>query len=215
MKKAAIFDLDGLLVNSEILWEEAQTRIFSEMGIHLHKTDFYQLKGLRITESVLHLYKMYPWEGRTIEQMRDAIVEEVDRLLHSKVELMPGAKNALELCKSLGMKIALASSSDWQLINSAIECTAIKPYFEAITSGEDELLGKPHPNIFLRAAKALEVDAKDVIVFEDAFHGVIAAKAARMSVIAVPDGLNRKNPHFIIADYTLNSLEELNSTHLQ
>ncbi len=110
--------------------------------------------------------------------------------------------------------MALASASYFKLINATLNKLELRDQFNVIHSAEIEPYGKPHPGIFLTTAKNLGVDPEFCLVFEDSLNGVIAAKAARMKCVCVPDPAFRNDTRFSIADIILNSLEEWNESYM-
>ena len=128
---------------------------------------------------------------------------------------MPGALEAVKLCRSLGIKTAIASSSMMRIIEGAIDRLDLGRYFDFVHSGEYENFGKPHPGIFMHVAEKMEAKASECLVFEDSLNGIIAAKAARMQVIGVPEPKNINNPKYQIADIIMPSLLEFNQEMLQ
>ena len=110
--------------------------------------------------------------------------------------------------------MALASSSPMQLIHAVVEKLNIVSQLSIIQSAENEALGKPHPSVFLSTAHALGVPPVNCLVFEDSVNGVIAALAARMKVVAIPDTEQSNDPRFVVAHLRLPSLEAFSKTHL-
>jgi sugar-phosphatase len=121
---------------------------------------------------------------------------------------LPGVIQTLELCKNNGYKIALASSSAMSLINVVVDKLNIRHYFDLLVSAEFEPYGKPHPSVFLTTAKKLNVLPTECLVFEDSVNGMIAAKAARMKCIVVPELEKQEELYWQLANFKLVSLEE-------
>ncbi len=211
--KAAIFDMDGLLINSEPFWREAEINIFHKLGVPMTESMCESVMGIRIDEVVDHWFHQYPWEGPDQHQVKEMIIREVERLIFEKGEALPGVYDILKFFKKKDFKIALASSSSYRLINAVLDKLQIRDYFEVIQSAERLKFGKPHPEIFIYTKDKLNVRYSNCIVFEDSIMGVVAAKASRMKVVAVPD-LENLNPQFCLADLTLKSLENFSESHL-
>jgi sugar-phosphatase len=121
---------------------------------------------------------------------------------------MPGLYSCLNHLKNNGITIGLASSSPLALIDVVVDKLNIRSYFSAFASAEDLPFGKPHPQVYLNCAMALEQPPSRCICFEDSFNGLISAKSARMLCIAIPAPEFRHQPRFQAADLILNSLEE-------
>ncbi len=205
--------MDGLLVDSEPLWQDAEMTVFGEVGLHLSREQCKETMGWRLDEVVAFRYRQFPWEHISQEEVEERIVEEVIRLVKQKAMPLPGVAYALDFFAQKNIPLGLASSSASRIIATVLEKFGINDRFEVVRSAEKEAFGKPHPGIFLETAKALKANPVYSIVLEDSLNGVIAAKAARMTCIAVPEAANYDNPKFNIADLLLSSLEELNEEH--
>jgi sugar-phosphatase len=129
-------------------------------------------------------------------------------LVVEKGSRLPGVPQAIELCRAHGLRLALASSSQYRLIEVVLDHIGLSSTFEMVYSAEDEPYGKPHPGVFLTTADRLGVGPRRCLVWEDAPAGVLAAKAARMACVAVPEPAERGHSTFAIADAVLGSLEE-------
>lgn len=208
MIKAAIFDMDGLLINSEPLWQQSEYMVFTDLGVPLKDEIFVQLMGRRIDEVVDILYSKFPWKGKTKEETIQAIIDNLICLIKEKGEPMPGVEETLKLLKKNNYKIALASSSYFKIIDTVLDSLNIRDYFEVIHSAEIEEYGKPHPQIFISTANMLGVKPEECVVFEDSIHGVIAALAANMKCIAVPYAQASNIDKFIIAQKKISSLND-------
>lgn len=210
MIKAVIFDMDGLLINSEPFWQESETKVFTSLGLSVNKKMFEQFMGKRIDEVVDAMYKMTPWNHVSKEQVVEDIVENVIRLVIEKGEALCGVYETLSNFKNSPYKIGLASSSKMKIISAVLEKLQIKEYFEVVHSAEFEEYGKPHPQTFISTAKMLGVHPDECLVFEDSLNGVISALAAGMKCIAIPEKEANNLNKFIIATRTLGDLTEFN-----
>jgi beta-phosphoglucomutase-like phosphatase (HAD superfamily) len=206
---ASIFDMDGLLIDSEILWHEAELEILGDLGVPLSREDARGTKGMFVGEVTQYWFVQYPWTGPTPAEVAVTIVDRVIALLLSKGELKPGAAHAIALCAERGLPLAVASSSQYRLIDTALEHFGLRPHFALVHSAEDEEWGKPHPAVFLTAAAKLGAAPRRCLVWEDAPAGVLAAKAASMSCIAVPEPGQGHHPAFGLADLVLDSLLDM------
>ena len=138
-----------------------------------------------------------------------AIVDRVIELILAKGRLKPGAEHAVDLCETRGLPLAVASSSEYRLIDAALEHFDLRRRFAVVHSAEDEAYGKPHPAVFLTTAARLHAPPRRCLVWEDAPAGVLAAKAASMSCIAVPEDGEEHHPAFGLADLVVGSLLEV------
>ena len=210
MIKAVIFDLDGLLIDSEPLWQEAEILIFKRVNIVLTPDLCLRTKGLRIDEVVDYWYQRYPWTNLSKQEVEELIVAQLIELIHIKGEPLAGVEQAIAFVRQQPVKIALASSSALVIIQAALQKLNLSDVFARVYSAESETLGKPHPGVYLTTAKQLNVLPQHCLALEDSLNGVLAAKAARMKCIAIPEPLQRNKPQFAIADKILKSLDELN-----
>jgi sugar-phosphatase len=210
MFKAVIFDMDGLLVNSEPFWREAEKEVFAKVNIRLTDEMCFKTAGLRIDEVVAYWYNKFPWNDLQQEDIIAMIINKMNQLIEEKAEPMPGVYNILDYFTHKNLAMAIASASPMLLINTVVNKLNIRNYFCEICSAENEKYGKPHPDIYLRTAQKLNYQPGECLVFEDSFNGIIAAKAARMKVVAVPEAAIRGHLKFYAADMILNSLEEFN-----
>jgi len=207
--RAAIFDMDGLLIDSEPLWRRAEVEVFATVGVPLTEAMCEATTGLRIDEVAAHWHRRQPWEGESVASVAGRIVERMIGLVAEEGAAQPGAHAAIDACARAGLTLALASSSPERLIDATLARLGLGERFVIRRSAEHEELGKPHPAVFLRTAEDLGVEAADCLVFEDSLNGVLAAKAARMTCVAVPE---RDDPRFCIADRVLGSLEQVEAT---
>lgn len=207
--EAVIFDMDGLLIDSEPLWRKAIIQNFQTLGIELTEDDCKKTMGYRLEEVVIYWRTIFKWESVSNEHVVKSIIQTVKQLVLEEAQMLPGAKRTLDMLKD-NYPLALASSSSMELINAFLERYDLHEYFKEIHSAEHEKYGKPHPGVFLSAAQSLGVQPESCLVFEDSFHGLIAAKAACMKCIAVPDIENKGDKRFFAADLILDSLEDFN-----
>jgi sugar-phosphatase len=201
--------MDGLLIDSEILWHEAEIDILGALGVPLRVDDARGTKGMFVGEVTEYWHGRYPWDGPTPAEVAVTIVDRVIALLLAKGELKAGAEHAIALCADRGLPLAVASSSQYRLIEVALEHFDLRRHFTLIHSAEDEAYGKPHPAVFVTAASKLGVDRRRCLVWEDAPAGVVAAKAASMACVAVPEHHQGGDPAFGLADDVLDSLLQM------
>lgn len=206
---AVIFDLDGLLVDTEPLWHEAEVDVLGALGVPLerHQTRF--TKGMFVNEVVRYWYQRYPWPSPDVDQVARAVAEAVQVLATQRGHLRPGATAVIEAAGARSLGAAVASSSPMAYIEAVLGSVGLADTFAVVRSAEVEPFGKPHPGVFLAAAADLEVPPERCLVFEDAPAGVLAAKSARMRCVAVPDPEDRSRPELGLADLVLSSLEEM------
>ncbi len=209
MIKAAVFDMDGLMIDSEPFWQQAQLEVFPTVGVKITLQDTIDTTGIRIDQIVEQYYRTQPWESYSCEQVCDMVLARVIELVKEHKPMMPGLFHALETCQQAGLKIALASSSPMVLIQATLDALELDGVFEAVLSAEGLPYGKPHPEVYLNAAKALNVSPLDCVALEDSFTGLLAAKSAQMKTIVIPEESQRDQARFVIADRKLESLEQV------
>jgi sugar-phosphatase len=207
---ASIFDMDGLLIDSEILWHEAEIEILGDLGVPLAADGCRNTKGMFVEEVTEFWHEQYPWPSPSPAEVAVTIVDRVIALVLAKGELKPGADHAIAMCVERELPMAVASSSQYRLIEAALDHFGLRQHFDLIHSAEDEEYGKPHPAVFLTAASKLGADPRRCLVWEDAPAGVLAAKAASMACIAVPEEGEELQTAFGLADLVLGSLLEMN-----
>lgn len=205
--------MDGLLIDSEILWHQAEVEIFGALGVPLLATSTRSTKGVFINDVVAYWYSRYPWNGPSVDDVIAKLVNRVGSLVESEGRLLPGAIRAIDLTSERG-PIALASSTPLALIQRSLEHFDLSDRFASVHSAEFEPYGKPHPGVFLTAATSLGVAPTRCLVFEDSTAGVIAARAASMSLVAVPTREDRGEVEYLLADLVLDSLDDLSTDWL-
>ncbi|AKU97235.1 2-deoxyglucose-6-phosphate hydrolase YniC [Labilithrix luteola] len=206
MLRAVIFDMDGLLIDSEPLWVRAEIEVFGDVGVTLSEEDCTRTKGLRTDDVVGYWFKRRPWKGATPKDVETRLIERVASLVRAEGEALVGAPLAFEVARMKGRRLALASSSPTTIIRATLERLGLEDTFDVVRSAETEPYGKPHPGIFMTAAQHLEVHATECLVLEDSLTGLVAAKAARMACITVPFDWPNHDRRFALADATVESL---------
>lgn len=204
---AVIFDMDGLLVDSEPLWVRAEIEIFGGVGVVLSEADCALTKGLRTDDVVRYWHERRGWSSHSCEDVEQRLIARVAELVRAEGRALPGVASAIAAARTLTSELALASSSPRPLIDAVLDRLELHGVFGVVQSAQTEPYGKPHPGIFLTTAKTLGVAPTECIVLEDSLTGVLAAKAARMTCIAVPDVFPDHDPRFVIADRVVASLE--------
>lgn len=209
MLRALIFDMDGVLIDSEPFWHEAEMAGFALAGRRLTREDCLKTTGLRVDAVVDYWYSRSPWESPSPGAVESAIVERVIALVLERGALKPGVGRALDFARSAGLRIALASSSPSAIIDAVLGRFGLRPRFEVIHSAEGEPYGKPHPGVYIRTAERLGLRPGECAAVEDSPNGVLAAKAAGMRCIAVPEPALRGHPWLAIADAVVDSLDDI------
>ena len=204
--KAVIFDMDGVLIDSEPVWKIAMQAVFDEVGCGLTKKDFQKTVGLRLDEVIQFWYNHTGWEGLTPQEVEEKIVQRMVELISKDGKPLIGVIETLQFLKAKGLKIGLATSSYSVLIETVLTKLNIKSYFDFTHSAELESHGKPHPAVYLTVAEKLGVVPTECLVIEDSLNGIISGKAARMSVVCIPEKTHNPEPRLILADYQFETM---------
>lgn len=206
--KAAIFDMDGLLIDSEPLWQQAGIETLAGFGISLTLEQYHTSTGLRTEEWVAHWFRIYQVSSEHAPEAVQTIIRKAIEKIGKDGVALPGAAEVLHFFNQQQFKIGLATSSPMALVDVVVDKLQIRDRFQVFTSAEHLPYGKPHPQVFLQCATSLEVLPEECIVFEDSFNGMIAAKAAKMKCVVVPEAGQSAHAKWGAADLQLNSLVE-------
>ncbi len=207
--KAVIFDMDGVIIDSEPLWRKAMIIGFNNIGIPFTEADCRKTTGMRFKEVVEIWLKHHKIENVSAPQLDKAVLDILIDLISIEGKIMQGVLEVYNYAKKAHLKIGLATSSPNRLLNAVLNKFNLENSFDAITSAEFMSHGKPHPEVFLYCANELKVKPGECIVIEDSVNGVIAAKAAQMKVIAVPDKEHKHLKQFGAADYQFENMAEV------
>jgi HAD superfamily hydrolase (TIGR01509 family) len=206
--EAVVFDLDGVLVDSEQVWDEVRRELAEERGGRWSETASRDMMGMSSPEWSSYMHDVVGLPEPPAEISAE-VVRQLERRYREELPLLDGAAEAVE---RLGAHwpLALASSSNRELIDLVLEVSGLARSFRATVSSEEVARGKPAPDVYLEAARRLSIPAERCAAVEDSENGIRSAKAAGMRVLAVP------NPHYppaedalAIADVLLDSLAQL------
>jgi mannitol-1-/sugar-/sorbitol-6-/2-deoxyglucose-6-phosphatase len=215
MLRAVIFDMDGVLIDSEPLWKLAEQKVFRGVGITLNDELCALTTGLEVKDIVTYWYSRHPWQSPSKEDVRVQIIKTVSQLVEERGEPTNGVFHALDYFKGKGLTIAVASSSPMSLIETTVKKLGIESYFTVMHSSQFEKAGKPDPAVYLGAARRLGVEPSECLAIEDSFRGVQSGYNAGMTVIAVPDPHLQGHESFKLANLVLGSLNEINDNLLK
>lgn len=207
---AAIFDMDGLLIDSEPLWDRAELDVIASLGVDItRRSELPDTLGLRIDMVVELWYAQQPWNGPNRQEVTDRIIQRAISLVEAERPLLAGARDAVALCKANGLMVGLASASPLHMLEKVLDLFDLREYFDALASAEKLPYSKPHPQVYLDCAAKLGVNPLCCVALEDSVNGMIASKAARMRSIVVPDAEHRDDPRYVLANVKLSSLTQL------
>lgn len=207
MIKAIIFDMDGLLVDSEPVWEKARKGMADEAGKPWTRDDHRSVMGVSTDEWVAYMIQRMELSF-TPQEVQDQIVQRMLAMYREQIPYLPGAIEAIEMAAK-NYPIALASGSHPSLIEAVTNDIHLQGKFQVIVSVDEIGAGKPSPDVYLQTARRMGFPAEQCLCLEDSSNGILAGLRAGMKVIAVPDP--RFAPvHEILdqAHLVLNSLEE-------
>lgn len=189
---AVVFDLDGVLVESEHLWEENWTSYAATRGYTWLPSDTATVQGMSVPE----------WSGYMATRLAhdaprdiaDSVIDGMIAALHGgRVDMLPGARAMVAAAAARG-PIAVASSAPRRLIEAVLEAMSLRPYFTALVSSEEVHRGKPAPDVYLEAASRIGMPATSCIGVEDSSNGIRAAAGAGMTVVAIPNPVYPPKP---------------------
>jgi HAD superfamily hydrolase (TIGR01509 family) len=206
--EAVVFDLDGLLLDTEQVWDEVREAVTRERGGRWHERAQADMMGMSSTEWSRYMHDELGL-AEPPEELNRLVVERMQERYRERLPLVDGAVDAVRRIAAR-WPLGLASSSNRELIDLALELMGVADLFRATVSSEEVERGKPAPDVYLEAARRIDVDPSRVVAIEDSGPGIGAAKAADMRVLAIP------NRHFPppedalqSADVVLESLADL------
>jgi beta-phosphoglucomutase family hydrolase len=211
-KRGAIFDWDGVIINSAVQHETSWERLAKECGKTLPENHFKRGFGMKnevIIPELLH-WTTVPTEIRLLSLRKEAIYREVVR--EQGITALEGVESWLRMLRDEEIPCAIASSTHRENITTTLDVLGLEPFFSVIVTAEDVKRGKPDPEVFLTAARQIGVEPGNAVVFEDALVGIAAAQAAGMRVVAVAATEPKEKLHH--ADWVVDRLDELSVAEL-
>ncbi len=208
MIHAVVFDLDGLLLDSEQVWDEAREQLAHERGGRWHPQAQRDMMGMSSPEWSRYMHDRIGLADPP-EEISAEVVRRLEARYRERLPLLPGAVEAVERLAAR-WPLGLASSSNRELIDLALEESGLARFFRASVSSEEVARGKPAPDVYLEAARRVGVAAVRCAAIEDSHNGIRSAKAAGMRVVAIPNPRFPPGPEALTeADVVLKSLAEL------
>jgi HAD superfamily hydrolase (TIGR01509 family) len=183
---AVVFDLDGVLLDSEQVWDEAREQLAKERGGRWHDRAQQDMMGMSSPEWSAYMHETIGLPEPP-EEINREVVERLTSIYRDQLPVIPGAREAIERLAA-HWPLGLASSSNRELIDLVLDLLGVAQLFEATVSSEEVARGKPAPDVYLEAARRLGVDPSRAAAVEDSRNGILSAKEAGMRVIAIPNG---------------------------
>lgn len=209
---AVIFDMDGVLIDSEPLWKIAMEYVFGQYGSTLTHQDFQKTVGLRIDEVIAFWNTHENWGLQDLQKVEMQIIDKLISLIEQNPQPLLGVIDMLNFLQAQDKKIGLATSSSQKLIETVLNSLGIRAFFDFTYSAEFETYGKPHPGVYIKVATELKVNVQRCLVIEDSFNGVLAGLAAKMKVCCIPEKTHFPNPRLAVADFEFSDLSQLLAT---
>jgi HAD superfamily hydrolase (TIGR01509 family) len=206
---AVIFDLDGVLADSEPWWNQIDAKLLAEYGVSYRGEYHRNVLGVNYRLAV-EFYKNAFHISASVEELMRRRGEIATDFFASRVDLFPSAEMTLEQLREMKLPLAVATSSVSASARPLLERTGIRSLFSVVITGDEVQQGKPHPDIYLRAAQELGISPEACLVIEDSLAGIAAGKAANMRVAAIPDRrFVDPREYEKEANYVLGSLSEI------
>ena len=207
---AIIFDVDGTIADSMWMWKQIDVEYLGRFGIELPKDLQKNIEGMSFRETAVY-FKEHFQIPDDIEKMMSDWNEMAAHMYRYEIPLKKGVREFLNVCKKKNIVMGIATSNSVELLSYFLKAHELHSYFEVVITGSDGLRGKPAPDMYLEAAKRLDVKPEKCLVFEDIIPGILAGKRAGMRVCAVDDFYSKDITDKKIeeADYFIESFEDI------
>ncbi len=207
--QAIIFDMDGVIIDSEKFWQQAEEEVFSSLGVTVTEEFSAQTKSMTTGEVARFWYEKYPWQSGELQQAEQMVVTRVIELIEQQDCAIEGVKAFIERHRAKGFKIGLATNSPQRIIPVVLNKLGISHLFDAVSSAESEEKGKPDPAVYTTTAEKLNVMPAHCFAIEDSHSGMLAAKSAGMTVLAFTNGNSMETPlaSYHITDFGSHTIE--------
>ena len=199
--QAVIFDMDGVLIDSEKFWTQAELDVFSSYGVQVTDELAAQTKYMTTQEVTEFWYERFPWENFDSSDLEDKVVTRVIEMIQDQDCTMSGIQEFIQNLKNKEYKIGLATNAPLRVAYVVLEKLQVRELFDSVHSSEFETQGKPHPAVYLSSAKNLGVSPEHCIAIEDSQSGLKAAKEAGMQTIIFTN--NDESIHSNLADFKI------------
>ena len=201
--------MDGVLIDSEPLWQQTELDLLHGYGIPITEQELARTRGMPSVPVLRYASELYQ-KPLDIEKVAQELLDlAISNILKAK-PLMQGVTETLELLARHDIKIAIASASPRYMLDNIVQSCGIADYFSYIASGAELAYSKPHPAVYLQAAKGLGIEPAECVGIEDSKPGMISVKAASMSCIVIPNELDFHENYWALADFKLAKMNEIN-----
>lgn len=181
--KAVIFDMDGVLIDSEQFWTQAELDVFSSYGVQVTDDLAAQTKYMTTQEVTEFWYERFPWENFDSSELENKVVTRVIEMIQDQDCTMSGVQEFIKNLKNKEYKIGLATNAPLRVAHVVLEKLQVRDLFDTVHSSEFETQGKPHPAVYLTSAKNMGISPEHCIAIEDSQSGLKAAKEAGMQTV--------------------------------
>jgi HAD superfamily hydrolase (TIGR01509 family) len=199
--KAVIFDMDGVLIDSEKFWTQAELDVFSSYGVQVTEDLAAQTKYMTTQEVTEFWYERFPWDNLDVSDLENKVVTRVIEMIQTQDCIISGVEEFIRHLKTKDYKIGLATNAPLRVAHVVLEKLQVRDLFDTIHSSEFEIQGKPHPAVYLTSAKNLGISPEHCIAIEDSHSGLKAAKGAGMQTIIFTN--NDENIDSDLADFKI------------
>ncbi len=211
--EAVIFDMDGVIIDSEEIWKRAENEVFSSVGVKLSDELCKITAAMTTSEVTSFWFEKYPWENKSLAEIEQGVISRVAHLIAEEGKAILGVEELIQSLKYKGYKIGLATNSPSVLIPVVLEKLKLTDYFDVTSSAEHESEGKPSPFVYLTVAAKLNVKPMNCLAIEDSRSGLLAAKKAGMKAVII-DTNSQENKKVEIADYKISDYSKFHFSFL-
>lgn len=208
MFQAVIFDLDGLLVDSEPIWQEVAIEVFESVNVPLTVEICQEATGLGTAEFVKYIATKFPWNHKSNQEIGEEILALAHERIGASARAMPGADELVRYFHGQDIPLAVASASPMNIIEMVLTRLNLRPYFTLWHSALLEARNKPQPDVYWGAARRLGVDPAACLAFEDSGNGLKSAATAGLLTVAVPAPYEYNDSKFDLATVKIPSLRD-------
>lgn len=208
--EAVIFDLDGTLVDSMWMWKAIDIEYLGRHNIPYPSLLQREIEGMSFSETAVYFKEKFQIPD-SLEEIKKTWVEMSLEKYQKQVPLKPGVRHFLDFLKAKGIRIGIATSNGWDMVNGVLDALEIRGYFQVIATACEVAAGKPAPDVYLHVARQMGVKPEQCMVFEDVPAGIRSGKAAGMTVCAVEDAYSAHmvQEKRMLADYFIESYDQL------